>query len=159
MDPSPGVRQLAEFLLTDTLATKAPLLAYNHFVEALFVLNGCAAGLHGARLGASMGSGGNASEGQAAGSQGNATVQFTLIGVANRYTRDQSVWQDAPCCWLLKDSCDSPLGRATSAALLYLASEVCMQVHVAAGLFQPVSFYVEKPSNLFLIGVLLQGPS
>lgn len=26
---------------------QAPLLAYNHFVESLFVLNGCRAGLHG----------------------------------------------------------------------------------------------------------------
>ena len=26
---------------------QAPLLAYNHFVEALFVLNDCRAGLHG----------------------------------------------------------------------------------------------------------------
>ena len=26
---------------------QAPLLAYNHFVEALFVLNDCQAGLHG----------------------------------------------------------------------------------------------------------------
>lgn len=57
MDPSPAVRQLAEYLLKDVIAIKAPLLAYNHFVEALFVLNGCTAGLHGARLGASMGSG------------------------------------------------------------------------------------------------------
>lgn len=56
MDPSPAVRQLAEYLLKDVIAVKAPLLAYNHFVEALFVLNGCAAGLHGARLGANMGS-------------------------------------------------------------------------------------------------------
>jgi hypothetical protein len=47
-------------LLRDTLATKAPLLAYNHFVEALFVLNGCTAGLHGARLGANLaGAGGS----------------------------------------------------------------------------------------------------
>ena len=35
------VRALAEYLLGDTLATKAPLLAYNHFVEALFALNDC----------------------------------------------------------------------------------------------------------------------
>ena len=58
MDPSPAVRQLAEYLLRDVLAVKAPLLAYNHFVEALFVLNGCTAGLHGARLGANLGGGG-----------------------------------------------------------------------------------------------------
>ena len=30
------------------LDVQAPLLAYNHFVEALFVLNDCRAGLHGA---------------------------------------------------------------------------------------------------------------
>jgi condensin-2 complex subunit D3 len=35
------VRRLAEYLLADTLASRAPLLAYNHFVEAIFVLNGC----------------------------------------------------------------------------------------------------------------------
>lgn len=58
MDPSPAVRQLAEYLLRDVLAVKAPLLAYNHFVEAIFVLNGCTAGLHGARLGANLGGGG-----------------------------------------------------------------------------------------------------
>lgn len=29
------------------LFLQAPLLAYNHFVEALFVLNDCRAGLHG----------------------------------------------------------------------------------------------------------------
>jgi condensin-2 complex subunit D3 len=52
------VRQLAEYLLRDVLAVKAPLLAYNHFVEAIFVLNGCTAGLHGARLGANLGGGG-----------------------------------------------------------------------------------------------------
>eukprot|EP00967_Tisochrysis_lutea_P135679 scaffold241121_cov21-Tisochrysis_lutea.AAC.1 len=34
----------------------APLLAYNHFVEALFVLNGCQAGLHAGRIGGGGGS-------------------------------------------------------------------------------------------------------
>lgn len=58
VDPSPAVRQLAEYLLRDVLAVKAPLLAYNHFVEAIFVLNGCTAGLHGARLGANLGGSG-----------------------------------------------------------------------------------------------------
>ena len=29
------------------MCLQAPLLAYNHFVEALFVLNDCRAGLHG----------------------------------------------------------------------------------------------------------------
>ena len=47
MDDCPAVRSLAEFLLADTLASKAPLLAYNHFVEALFVLNDCHEGIHG----------------------------------------------------------------------------------------------------------------
>ncbi|KAK9842050.1 hypothetical protein WJX81_006195 [Elliptochloris bilobata] len=45
VDDSAAVRALAEYLLADMLATKAPLLAYNHFVEALFVLNDCRAGL------------------------------------------------------------------------------------------------------------------
>ncbi|GBF90548.1 hypothetical protein Rsub_03119 [Raphidocelis subcapitata] len=84
VDPSPGVRQLAEFLLTDTLATKAPLLAYNHFVESLFVLNGCAAGLYAARVGASLA---GAPEGGAGGG-GGAPAQFTLRGPANRPHRD-----------------------------------------------------------------------
>ena len=101
VDPSPQVRQLAEFLLADTLATKAPLLAYNHFVESMFVMNGCIAGLHGARLGASLGAG--AKRGRAAavaglGSQAavgegteeegteqlEAPVQFMLQGQGNR---------------------------------------------------------------------------
>eukprot|EP00775_Hariotina_reticulata_P011091 gene11092-11246_t len=60
VDPSPAVRQLAEYLLKDVMAVKAPLLAYNHFVEALFVLNGCTAGLHGARLGENLGHAGPA---------------------------------------------------------------------------------------------------
>lgn len=47
VDDCPAVRTLAEFLLADTLASKAPLLAYNHFVEALFVLNDCREGIHG----------------------------------------------------------------------------------------------------------------
>jgi hypothetical protein len=67
VDPSPAVRQLAEYLLRDTLATKAPLLAYNHFVEALFVLNGCTAGLHGARLGANLAGAGGSTSGHPAG--------------------------------------------------------------------------------------------
>jgi condensin-2 complex subunit D3 len=41
VDESPHIRQLADYLLGDALATKAPLLAYNHFVEALFMLNDC----------------------------------------------------------------------------------------------------------------------
>jgi hypothetical protein len=40
---TPQVRRLAEYLLGDALAVKAPLLAYNHFVEAIFVLNNCRA--------------------------------------------------------------------------------------------------------------------
>lgn len=102
VDPSPAVRQLAEYLLRDVLAVKAPLLAYNHFVEAIFVLNGCTAGLHGARLGANMSSsGGGASaatslgqsaedggqEGAAAGDVLSvaAPAQFTLKGKQLRY--------------------------------------------------------------------------
>jgi hypothetical protein len=95
------VRQLAEFLLVDTLATKAPLLAYNHFVESMFVMNGCIAGLHGARLGASLGAGAKTSGAVAAGASGRlrageiaeedgaeqleAPVQFMLQGQGNRW--------------------------------------------------------------------------
>ncbi|KAF5842057.1 non-SMC mitotic condensation complex subunit 1-domain-containing protein [Dunaliella salina] len=57
VDTSPAVRNLAEYLLGDTLAVKAPLLAYNHFVEALFMLNGCQAGLHAGRIGGGGGGG------------------------------------------------------------------------------------------------------
>lgn len=41
VDESPSVRSLAQYLLGDSLAAKAPMLAYNHFVESLFVLNDC----------------------------------------------------------------------------------------------------------------------
>lgn len=34
-------------ICTKPADVQAPLLAYNHFVEALFVLNDCRAGLHG----------------------------------------------------------------------------------------------------------------
>ncbi|KAK9845075.1 hypothetical protein WJX74_010283 [Apatococcus lobatus] len=54
VDEDAGVRDLAEYLLTDSLASKAPLLAYNHFVETVCVLNDCQEGLHGGGL--SMGS-------------------------------------------------------------------------------------------------------
>lgn len=101
VDSSAAVRQLAEYLLRDVLAVKAPLLAYNHFVEAIFVLNGCTAGLHGARLGANMGGAGGGpsaatSLGQAedGGQEGGAKdalsvaapAQFTLKGRQHRYT-------------------------------------------------------------------------
>ncbi|GIL80353.1 hypothetical protein Vretifemale_9598 [Volvox reticuliferus] len=49
VDESPSVRQLAQYLLSDSLASKAPLLAYNHFLESLFVLNACSAGLRASR--------------------------------------------------------------------------------------------------------------
>eukprot|EP00271_Cylindrocystis_brebissonii_P002005 TRINITY_DN1235_c0_g2_i1.p1 TRINITY_DN1235_c0_g2~~TRINITY_DN1235_c0_g2_i1.p1 ORF type:complete len:992 (-),score=205.31 TRINITY_DN1235_c0_g2_i1:809-3391(-) len=39
VDESNTVRELAEFLFTNIISAKAPLLPYNHFVEALFVLN------------------------------------------------------------------------------------------------------------------------
>ena len=48
VDESAGVRQLATYLLGDSLAAKAPLLAYNHFIESLFVLNDCTCVGHGA---------------------------------------------------------------------------------------------------------------
>jgi condensin-2 complex subunit D3 len=88
VDPSPGVRSLAEYLLTDALATKAPLLAYNHFVEAMFVLNGCAAGPHGARVqGALMGGGGGGGGGDGSSSLPSQS-QFTLQGPRFRAHRD-----------------------------------------------------------------------
>ncbi|MEW5310852.1 MAG: hypothetical protein WDW38_002613 [Sanguina aurantia] len=39
VDTSPDVRSLGKHLLGSSLATKAPLLALNHFIETLFVLN------------------------------------------------------------------------------------------------------------------------
>ncbi|GLC77673.1 hypothetical protein PLESTF_001971200 [Pleodorina starrii] len=51
VDESLGVRELAQYLLSDSLAAKAPMLAYNHFIESLFVLNDCSAGLHASRSG------------------------------------------------------------------------------------------------------------
>ncbi|KAL2922900.1 Condensin-2 complex subunit D3 [Bienertia sinuspersici] len=41
VDESEEVRQLADFLFGNILKAKAPLLAYNSFVEAVFVLNDC----------------------------------------------------------------------------------------------------------------------
>ncbi|KAJ8560441.1 hypothetical protein K7X08_022301 [Anisodus acutangulus] len=41
VDESEKIRQLADFLFGNILKAKAPLLAYNSFVEALFVLNDC----------------------------------------------------------------------------------------------------------------------
>ncbi|KAG2425453.1 hypothetical protein HXX76_013663 [Chlamydomonas incerta] len=52
VDESAGVRQLATYLLGDSLAAKAPLLAYNHFIESLFVLNDCTSGVHASSRGA-----------------------------------------------------------------------------------------------------------
>lgn len=75
MDESEGVRSLARYLLTDTLAAKAPLLAYNHFVEAMFVLNDCREGVHGPRVAATLGD---------APAGGVAAQPFTLPGPANR---------------------------------------------------------------------------
>lgn len=40
-DESEKIRQLADFLFGNILKAKAPLLAYNSFVEAVFVLNDC----------------------------------------------------------------------------------------------------------------------
>ncbi|EFJ24795.1 hypothetical protein SELMODRAFT_149363 [Selaginella moellendorffii] len=39
VDESPKICQIADFLFGNILKTKAPLLAYNSFVEAIFVLN------------------------------------------------------------------------------------------------------------------------
>ncbi|KAF8401464.1 hypothetical protein HHK36_012403 [Tetracentron sinense] len=41
VDESKMIRQLADFLFGNILKAKAPLLAYNSFVEAIFVLNDC----------------------------------------------------------------------------------------------------------------------
>ncbi|KAG5574009.1 hypothetical protein H5410_063775 [Solanum commersonii] len=41
VDESETIRQLADFLFGNILKAKAPLLAYNSFVEAIFVLNDC----------------------------------------------------------------------------------------------------------------------
>ncbi|CAA2983192.1 condensin-2 complex subunit D3 [Olea europaea subsp. europaea] len=41
VDDSEKIRQLADFLFGNILKAKAPLLAYNSFVEAIFVLNDC----------------------------------------------------------------------------------------------------------------------
>ncbi|CAI9765857.1 unnamed protein product [Fraxinus pennsylvanica] len=41
IDDSEKIRQLADFLFGNILKAKAPLLAYNSFVEAIFVLNDC----------------------------------------------------------------------------------------------------------------------
>ncbi|KAK4354984.1 hypothetical protein RND71_027178 [Anisodus tanguticus] len=41
VDESEKIRQLADFLFGNILKAKAPLLAYNSFVEAMFVLNDC----------------------------------------------------------------------------------------------------------------------
>ncbi|GAB2231310.1 hypothetical protein Droror1_Dr00010315 [Drosera rotundifolia] len=41
VDESEKIRQLADFLFGTILKAKAPLLAYNSFVEAVFVLNDC----------------------------------------------------------------------------------------------------------------------
>ncbi|XP_031114102.1 condensin-2 complex subunit D3 isoform X2 [Ipomoea triloba] len=41
VDESEKIRQLADFLFGNILKVKAPLLAYNSFVEAIFALNDC----------------------------------------------------------------------------------------------------------------------
>ncbi|KAL6519821.1 hypothetical protein OROMI_032715 [Orobanche minor] len=41
VDDSENIRQLADFLFGNILKAKAPLLAYNSFVESIFVLNDC----------------------------------------------------------------------------------------------------------------------
>ncbi|XWS53609.1 hypothetical protein CRYUN_Cryun10bG0015700 [Craigia yunnanensis] len=43
VDESEKIRQLADFLFGSILKAKAPLLAYNSFVEAIYVLNDCQA--------------------------------------------------------------------------------------------------------------------
>ncbi|XP_015899874.3 uncharacterized protein LOC107433135 [Ziziphus jujuba] len=41
VDESEKIRQLADYLFGNILKVKAPLLAYNSFIEAIFVLNDC----------------------------------------------------------------------------------------------------------------------
>lgn len=41
VDESEKIRELADFLFGNILRVKAPLLAFNSFVEAIFVLNDC----------------------------------------------------------------------------------------------------------------------
>ncbi|KAH9315030.1 hypothetical protein KI387_023657, partial [Taxus chinensis] len=41
VDESEKIRQLADYLFGSILKTKAPLLAYNSFVETIFILNDC----------------------------------------------------------------------------------------------------------------------
>ena len=43
VDPSPELARLSECLLSETVASKGPLLPYNHFIEAVFALNNCKA--------------------------------------------------------------------------------------------------------------------
>ncbi|KAK8671139.1 hypothetical protein V6N13_037744 [Hibiscus sabdariffa] len=43
VDESEKIRQLADFLFGNILKAKAPLLAYNSFIEAVYVLNDCRA--------------------------------------------------------------------------------------------------------------------
>lgn len=107
MDPSPAVRQLAEYLLRYVIAIKAPLLAYNHFVEALFMLNGCTAGLHGARLGANMGAGGVSSGRQRPGGsemsdhEGEQQAQQGEGGVVDDGGGEDGHWMAAPAQFTL----------------------------------------------------------
>ncbi|KAF6260358.1 non-SMC mitotic condensation complex subunit 1-domain-containing protein [Scenedesmus sp. NREL 46B-D3] len=127
VDPSPAVRQLAEYLLRDTLAAKAPLLAYNHFVEALFVLNGCTAGLHGARLGANLAGAGAAGGGgllAAAGTDGGGAA----AAAAGRQGQEEEgaaegeelseAWMAAPVQFMLKGKQNRPARDLIYASLL-----------------------------------------
>ncbi|KAI3689478.1 hypothetical protein L2E82_47436 [Cichorium intybus] len=54
VDESEKIRQLADFLFGNILKVKAPLLAYNSFVEAIFVLNDCNAHTGQANSGSSL---------------------------------------------------------------------------------------------------------
>lgn len=46
VDPCPDVAMLAQHILGDALSSKAPLLAYNHFVEVMFAINDCRQAWH-----------------------------------------------------------------------------------------------------------------
>ena len=41
VDDSSSVRQLVDYLLSNSLSAKIPMMAYNHFAESIFVLNNC----------------------------------------------------------------------------------------------------------------------
>ncbi|GMH08305.1 hypothetical protein Nepgr_010145 [Nepenthes gracilis] len=84
VDESEKIRQLADFLFGNILKAKAPLLAYNSFVEAVFVLNDC----HHAHMGH--------------GSLQNSRVENRLFSI--RGNDEKSRIEDAPGQAVLQDA-------------------------------------------------------